>query len=155
MKVFKVFGMGMRLMLSVGVALLIGQSAGYGGEFEAVVPSGAQSRLEITIKNFDFTNEAGSVGGEHILVIPAGMEVHWVNRHVLTTINGDQGLMPHGIQISDESNKVFTASSILTREHDSFNHTFSTNGTFSYGCFIHPFMKGKIVVISMPDGKPK
>jgi plastocyanin len=86
----------------------------------------------------------------HILIIPEGLKVQWVNADPLVTINGDQGLMPHGIKISDTTNKVLSASSILNRDQNSFSYTFTKEGSYSYSCFIHPFMTGKIQVINLP-----
>jgi hypothetical protein len=142
-----------RTAMLVGVPLLVLQTQGYGAEFEPVVPGVVDNRIEIVIKGFDFRNAtAGSVAGKHILIISAGMEVKWVNMDKLTTINGEPGLMPHGIRISDDSKKVFTVSPVLTMDHDSFKYTFNKKGVFTYSCFIHSFMKGKIMVITMPGG---
>jgi hypothetical protein len=156
MKSFRGFESVIRTAVLVGVPLIVLQTRGYGAELEPVVPGVVDNRIEIVIKNFDFRNTtAGSVAGKHILVVPAGMEVKWVNMDKLTTVNGEPGLMPHGIRIIDDSKKVFTVSPVLTMDHDSFTYTFNKNGVFTYSCFIHSFMRGKIMVITMPgDGSP-
>jgi plastocyanin len=144
----------------LGIVALMGGATVHGGEWEPVVPSVVETSLEIGIKNLDFTNsETGSVTN-HLLIIPKGMEVKWINKDPLTTMNGEQGLMPHGIQILDSHEKVFSASPILTQDHDTFAYKFGEDGTFSYACFIHPFMKGKIVVVNLQkkghqEGEPK
>jgi hypothetical protein len=143
----KRFSRGIQAVL--GIVTLLGWTPGFGGEWQPMVPSVVETTLEIGIKNLDFTNsETGSVTN-HLLIIPKGIEVRWINRDPLVTVNGEQGLMPHGIQITDSNEKVFTASGILTREHNTFSHTFAEDGTYSYSCFIHPFMKGKIVVVNL------
>jgi hypothetical protein len=134
----------------VGVGfLLIWPTSGYGGEWQPVVPNIINGTLVIEIKNKQFTNPGTGKVSDHLLVIPEGMEVKWVNMDPLVTVNGKQGLMPHGIQLSDESEEAFTASPLLTREKNAFTYGFESSGTYTYDCFIHPFMKGKIVVVNI------
>jgi hypothetical protein len=144
------FARKITLLLGIGAVLLSWPTLTQGGEFEPVMAGTVMGTLEIAIKNQEYTNpDLGSVS-DHLLVIPEGMNVEWIDKERLTTINGDLGLMPHGIQISDESDKVLTASPILTKEHRAFSYNFSKEGTYTYRCFIHSYMKGKIVVVDMP-----
>lgn len=146
----KRFARKITLLLGIGAVLLSWLSLAHGGEWEPIITGTVGGTLEIAIKNQDFTNsDSGSVS-DHFLIVPEGMIVKWIDKERLVTINGDLGLMPHGIQISDESEKVFAASPILTQEHNAFSYTFSKGGTYSYRCIIHPYMRGKIVVVDMP-----
>jgi plastocyanin len=140
-----------RLLRSItaGVLLLTWLSTGYGGEWEAQIPEVVKGSIVIEIRNQQFTNPATGVVGENFLVIPIGMKVTWINRDPLVTVNGDQGLMPHGIQVSDEGDEVLTASPIMTEQQSTFSYSFNETGVYSYNCFIHPSMQGKIVVVSM------
>lgn len=120
---------------------------GYSWERELIVP-GLVNTSEITIKDMDFRKEGiGSVSNQS-LTIPIGMKVSWVNRDPSITVEGDEGLVPHRIKIADSMENVFTVSSILTEEHNTFSYTFSREGTYQYGCMIHPFMKGTINVVN-------
>lgn len=122
----------------------------YAGEWEPIVPGIVGNTIEIRIKNLEFTG-AGTpqVMNNHIMIIPLGIQMKWINVDPLVTVNGEQGLMPHGIKIADSSAKVFTASPILTKEQNVFSYTFNKEGTYSYSCFIHSFMTGKIIVIDL------
>ena len=154
----KRFAVGIQPLLSIGAIFLTWLGPAYGGEWKALLPglTGEHhglvgNTIEIRIKNLEFTNTGtADAGNNHILILPVGMEVKWVNVDPLVTVNGEQGLMPHGIKISDPAEKVLAASPILTREQPSFSYTFSKEGAYSYGCFIHPFMTGKIVVVNLP-----
>lgn len=147
----KRFAKGIHLLLGIGVVVLGWLATAYGGEWEPIITGTVADTLEIAIKNQDFTNQDSGSVSDHFLIVPKGMNVKWINKERLVTVNGDLGLMPHGIQISEESEKeAFTASSILNQEHNNFSYTFSKVGTFSYRCFIHPYMKGKLVVVNMP-----
>jgi len=145
----KTFTIGIPSLLCIGVILLTWLGPSYSGEWEPVLPALSGKTIEIKIKNMQFANAAGSVSN-HILIIPVGIGVKWVNVDPLVTVNGELGLMPHGIKIADPTEKVITASPILTYEHDTFSYTFSKEGHYSYACFIHPFMTGKIVVVNLP-----
>ena len=66
-----------------------------------------------------------------ILNIAAGTQVTWTN----------QDGAAHTVVADDAS---FSSSSLQVKQ--TFSQTFSTPGTYSYHCSIHPFMQGKIVV---------
>ena len=140
-----------QFLLSLFVILLSWTGPAYGGEWEPIVPGMVGNIIEIRIKNLEFTS-AGTpvVMNNHILIIPVGMQVMWINADPLVTVNGDQGLMPHGIKVADSTEKVLMASPILTKEQNTFSYTFNKEGSFTYGCFIHSFMIGRIEVIKLP-----
>ncbi len=84
----------------------------------AAIPAG-----QVSIQSFSF--------GPQTLTIPAGTTVTWTNSdsvtHTVTAMDGsfDSGNLTPG---------------------QSFSFTFTTPGTYSYHCSIHPFMRGQVVV---------
>ena len=78
---------------------------------------------EVKIDNFTF--------GPAEVTVPVGATVMWANRDDI----------PHTVVSTD---KVFRSKVLDTDQRFSF--TFSTPGTFSYYCSIHPKMTGKVVV---------
>jgi hypothetical protein len=99
--------------------------------------------IEIGIQNLRFINSAE----DDLVIIKKKTNVKWVNKDPLVTVNGKQGLMPHVVQVTDFNKKPLVASSILSQEHDTFSYTFGMSGKYYYGCMIHPFMKGEVVVV--------
>ena len=79
--------------------------------------------MDIKIDNFTF--------GPPELTVKAGTTITWTNRDDI----------PHTVASTD---KVFKSKVLDTDEKFSF--TFSTPGTFTYFCSIHPKMTGKVVV---------
>ncbi len=64
------------------------------------------------------------------MTIPTGTKVLWTNKDSIThTVTSDDGLFDQALQPGQ-----------------SFEYTFSTNGTFNYHCKIHPMMTGSIIV---------
>jgi plastocyanin len=78
----------------------------------------------VSIHNFTFTPQT--------LTVKAGTTVTWVNKDDI----------PHGIA---SSNTAFKKSGALDTD-DSYSFTFTTPGTYSYFCYLHPHMVGSIVV---------
>jgi plastocyanin len=77
----------------------------------------------VKIDNFSFTPQT--------LTVPAGTKVTWINKDDV----------PHTVRSNDKTIK----SRVLDTD-DQFSYTFSTPGTNSYFCSIHPHMTGKIIV---------
>ena len=99
--------------------------AGLGGR-AANVTASAQPKpatMDVKIDNFTF--------GPPELTVMAGTTITWTNRDDI----------PHTVVNMD---KVFKSKVLDTDEKFSF--TFSTPGTFTYFCSIHPKMTGKVVV---------
>ena len=91
-----------------------------------VLPGWAQNAPQasadaLSIDNFTFT-----------LTVKAGTTVTWTNKDDI----------PHGIA---SDNNAFKRSPALDTD-DSYSFTFTTPGTYQYFCYVHPFMKGTIVV---------
>lgn len=78
----------------------------------------------IEVKNYMFVPQS--------ITVKAGTVVTWKNT--------DQ--IPHGIA---DKNKLFRSPAIDTGETYSF--TYTTPGTYSYFCTLHPYMTGTIIVV--------
>jgi plastocyanin len=109
---------GCVLMMLVTILGLIARAA------KREDPKPPVSKAEVKIDNFAFTPVE--------LTVPAGTTVEWVNRDDI----------PH-VVVSDDK-KTFKSRALDTDEK--FSYTFTTPGTYSYFCSVHPKMTGKIVV---------
>ncbi len=81
------------------------------------------NEAKVTISNFAFDPAT--------ITVKAGQTVVWTNEDVT----------PHTVVADDNS---FQSPSIAKGQ--TFTHTFTTAGTFSYHCSIHPKMKAQVVV---------
>lgn len=145
---------GLSPLLSIVLVLLSGLAPTYGGEYEPIVPERIGNTMEIRIKNMAFTSTGTPQAmNSHILIVPVGMRVNWINLDPLVTVNGNGGLMPHGITIADAADNALAASPLLTQKHNSFGFAFDKEGDYSYSCFVHPFMTGRVLVMTMPGVK--
>jgi len=86
------------------------------------VPIG-EAANQVIIQNFSFAPAE--------LTVKAGTKVTWINRDDV----------PHTV---NENDKTFKSGPMDT--DDQFSYTFSTPGTFSYFCALHPKMTGQIIV---------
>jgi len=78
---------------------------------------------QVVIENFSFAPAT--------LTVKAGTKVTWINRDDV----------PHTV---NENDKRFKSGTMDTDEQ--FSYTFSSPGTFSYFCALHPRMTGQIIV---------
>ena len=92
-------------------------------ETKASVPV-KESTAKVVIENFSFSPKT--------FTVPAGATVTWTNHDNV----------PHVVSSADNQ---FKKSPVL-KAGQSFSNTFSTAGTYSYFCSIHPRMTGKIIV---------
>ena len=92
------------------------------GNFAASAQAKSQT-LEVKIDNFSF--------GPAELTVPVGATVTWTNRDDI----------PHTVVHPD---KLFKSKVLDTDE--TFSFTFTSAGSYSYFCSIHPKMTGKVVV---------
>jgi plastocyanin len=77
----------------------------------------------VTIDNFTFNPST--------LTVPSGTTVAWTN----------QDDMVHTVT---EANRLFSSKSLETG--DVYTHTFTTPGTYTYFCALHPRMTGTVIV---------
>jgi plastocyanin len=89
---------------------------------------GFAADLAVSIHNFTFAPQT--------LIVKAGTTVTWNN----------QDDTVHGIA---SNNNAFPRSKALDTD-DIFAFTLTTPGTYKYFCYVHPYMKGTIVV--QPNG---
>jgi amicyanin len=111
------------MMRSVIAAAVFGAIVG-SGLAGGVLVARAQTSSAVEIHNFTFTPQTSTV--------KAGTTVTWTNKDDT----------PHGIA---SANNAFKKSQALDTD-DSYSFTFATPGTYAYFCYVHPFMKGTIVV---------
>jgi plastocyanin len=86
-------------------------------------PTDANGGPEVTVENFNFVSASVSV--------PAGTTVVWTNADDVE----------HTVTASDNS---FSSPAIETGGQ--FSYTFTTPGSYTYFCAIHPFMTAKVTV---------
>ena len=89
----------------------------------AASPEKSSPPIEITIDNFSFTPPS--------VTVKAGTQITWTNRDDI----------PHTVVSSDF---VFKSKALDT--DDKFSFTFTTPGTYTYFCSLHPKMTAKVVV---------
>ena len=99
------------------------------GAVKAAEPAAPPAGPQVGIMNYKFDPET--------LTVPAGTTVTWVNHDEV----------PHTVASSD---KRFTSSGALDTG-DKYSYTFTTPGTYTYFCTLHPFMTAKVVVM---EAKP-
>jgi plastocyanin len=88
----------------------------------------AADGTQVTISNFTFNPKT--------LTVAAGTTVTWTNNDSLThTVTADDGSF-------DSAN---------LRPGQQFSYTFTTPGTYTYHCSIHPFMTASVVVLEKPS----
>jgi plastocyanin len=91
----------------------------------ATTPTGpAVATNRVTITNFSFSPA--------MITVSAGTTVTWTN----------QDEEPHTVVDGADHIK----SPVMGNQGSTYSHTFTTAGTFSYNCSIHPFMHGVVVV---------
>jgi plastocyanin len=108
--------------LTVGLALLSVRRSEGSDPQQALVP--AASKAEVAIDNFSFLPKE--------ITVAAGTTVVWTNHDDV----------PHVVASADDQ---FKKSAALDTD-ESFSHTFTTAGSFTYFCSIHPHMTGKVIV---------
>ena len=108
--------------MAIGVGLL---SIMRGEDFtpQQSLPTDA-SKAEVVIDNFSFLPKE--------ITVPVGTTVTWTNHDDV----------PHVVASADDQ---FKKSGPLDTD-ESFSHTFTTAGNYTYFCSIHPHMTGKIIV---------
>ena len=119
------------VIAAVVFGAIVGAIVGSGLAGDILVARAQTSSSAVAIHNFTFTPQT--------LTVKAGTTVTWTNKDDT----------PHGIA---SANNAFKKSQALDTD-DNYSFTFATPGTYAYFCFVHPFMKGTIVV-EAASGKP-
>ena len=118
--------MNRRKRYLAGAVLLVGLVAALPGTTRSASGSPAQAAAGDEVKIDNFTFAPGEI------TVAKGTTVKWVNRDDI----------PHTVVTDDKS--TFESKPLDT--DDQFSYTFTKEGTYSYFCSIHSYMKGKIVV---------
>jgi plastocyanin len=115
----------MTLVFIFAVSLTSLSFAGKEEEIKQTTSSqkGQSDKYQVNIDNFSF--------GPATLTIPVGTKVTWINHDDV----------PHIVMNTD---KHFVSPVLDTDEK--FSYTFTTPGTYTYYCSIHPKMTAKIIV---------
>jgi amicyanin len=116
-----------RALFTITVVTLLVLSFGFSKRSHAKPTVSVQSsseQVQVKIDNFSF--------GPAALTIQSGTTVTWVN----------QDDVPHNV-VSSEG-KTFKSPVLDTDQ--TFSYRFTTAGTYSYYCGLHPKMTGKVIV---------
>jgi len=108
--------------LTIALALLSVRRSEGSDPQQASLPGA--SKADVAIDNFSFLPKE--------ITVVAGTTVVWTNHDDV----------PHVVASADDQ---FKKSGALDTD-ESFSHTFTTAGNFTYFCSIHPHMTGKIIV---------
>jgi nitrite reductase (NO-forming) len=76
--------------------------------------------------------------------VPVGTTVTWINEDVFDYLDGERTGKHNAVVIEGEGPERFA--SPLLGHAETFNHTFTAPGEYTYICSIHPYMRAKITV---------
>ena len=88
---------------------------------------------------------------EHVVTLPVGTELSYMNVDPLITSTGLEGVVPHGVRITNQDSKMVVQSHLLFQEKRSFKFRFTEAGAYDLQCIVHPHMKGKFVVFNVHE----
>lgn len=130
----------MPLALAVLLALLVAGCSSSGSASSSTSSTSAGSSSSVTLKSLMFMPE--------VLTVKVGTKVIWRNDEPIThTVTSGRvtGLdKTSGLRTGQKPDGVFNAR--LKGQGDTFSHTFTEPGTYSYYCDIHFGMNAKVVV---------
>lgn len=118
-----------RLVLSFGIALALGGGVALAQStpappIRAAAPTPAPSPVStIHIKNFAYVPDS--------VTIPPGSTVRFI----------EDDETPHTVTATDHS---YDSGNL--NQKDRWSHTFAKEGTYTYFCAYHPYMKGTVIV---------
>jgi nitrite reductase (NO-forming) len=147
-------------VLIAGVAfspLLLGQFHVASAQVNTTMSSGNMTANATTISDNMANNASAASGGNSVTIAPGSStpsngkffepETLTVSKgSTVTWTNGDSTLhtVTSGSAESGNSGTEFDSSYLAAGK--TFQHPFSTSGTFDYYCTLHPYMKGKVIV---------
>lgn len=120
----------MKQMLIIGFLIIVIAMSGCSEQQAQVQPTTAPPAGDLGIKKD--IEISGFAFNPSTITIPRGTSITWTNK------DGAE----HTI-VSDDGNEM---SSDSIAQGETYAHTFSNPGTYSYHCGIHPSMKGKVIV---------
>ena len=88
-----------------------------------------------------------------VVQVRPGMKVTWVNEDVFTYLAGEYSGI-HNVAATEvpAGDDGFVAP--LLAHGETFSHTFTTEGTYTYICTPHPYMEGRVMVKGAPAPTP-
>ena len=86
-----------------------------------------------------------------MVTLPVGTELSYLNVDPLITSTGLEGVVPHGVRITNQDSKMVVQSHLLFQEKRSFKFRFTEAGAYDLQCIVHPHMKGKFVVFNVHE----
>jgi nitrite reductase (NO-forming) len=147
-------------VLIAGVAfspLLLGQFHVASAQVNTTMSSDNMTANATTISDNMANNTSAASGGNSVTIAPGSStpsngkffepETLTVSKgSTVTWTNGDSTLhtVTSGSAESGNSGTEFDSSYLAAGK--TFQHPFSTSGTFDYYCTLHPYMKGKVIV---------
>ena len=147
-------------VLIAGVAfspLLLGQFHVASAQVNTTMSSGNMTANATTISDNMANNASAASGGNSVTIAPGSStpsngkffepETLTVSKgSTVTWTNADSTLhtVTSGSAESGNSGTEFDSSYLAAGK--TFQHPFSTSGTFDYYCTLHPYMKGKVIV---------
>lgn len=122
-------------LLLLGVPLALGACSSKPGTGSAASPSTSASPAPSAAQTVNVVPDPATIGAFNpaSVTIHAGQTVKWVF----------QDANPHTVTADDNS---YTSSQSGLANGATYEHTFTTPGTYAYHCFIHPQMHGTVVV---------
>jgi nitrite reductase (NO-forming) len=137
--------------------LLLGQFHVASAQVNTTMSSGNMTANATTISDNMANNASATSGGNSVTIAPGSStpsngkffepETLTVSKgSTVTWTNGDSTLhtVTSGSAESGNSGTEFDSSYLAAGK--TFQHPFSTSGTFDYYCTLHPYMKGKVIV---------
>ena len=121
--------------------------------FMAAATSFAEDKyasFEIRAQNLAWWFEDTPLSG-HAVTLPVGTELSYMNVDPLITSTGLDGVVPHGVRITNQESKIVVQSHLLFQEKRSFKFRFTEAGAYDLQCIVHPHMKGKFVVFNVHE----
>ena len=76
--------------------------------------------------------------------VPVGTTVTWINEDVFDLLDGERTGQHNAVVIEGEGPERFASPLLMHAE--TFSHTFTEPGEYTYICSIHPYMQAKITV---------
>lgn len=117
----------------ISFALVFAVACGSNAENPPPTPKPDTSTVEILPGAVAYDNDPNNDFSPNTLTITVGTTVKWVNNDdTVHTVTADDGSFDSG----------------FFNKGETWSHTFNKPGEYSYHCRPHPWMTGKIVVVS-------
>ena len=106
--------------------------------------------FEIRAKNLQWWYEDIPLSN-HVVTLPVGTELSYLNVDPLITSAGLEGVVPHGVRLTNQDGKMVLQSHLLFQDKRTFKFRLTEAGAYDLQCIVHPQMKGKFVVFNVQE----